>query len=91
MGVSMPYTPLAFGKSVIMGQQVGGKLKAGVSKSSFSHDNSPVAGDISYGQAEAKVNYENYTASAGAEVSAAKVELKIEPLNFFAMNLWKNG
>ncbi|MGD6849014.1 LXG domain-containing protein [Rossellomorea aquimaris] len=83
MGAAMPYTPLAFGKSVLMGQQIGFKTEAGISKSSFSHDNSPLGGDISFGQGEAKVNYENYTASAGAEVSAAKVELKLEPLNFF--------
>ena len=34
-------------------------------------------------QAEAKSNYENYTVSGAAGVATVKVELKLEPLNFF--------
>ncbi|RIW28244.1 hypothetical protein D3H55_22020 [Bacillus salacetis] len=83
MGASIPYKPKALGDAFLYGQQIGVKTEAGVSKSSFKHDNSPLAADFSFGQGEAKVNYENYTASAGAEVNAAKVEVKLEPLNFF--------
>ncbi|PGT80387.1 MULTISPECIES: LXG domain-containing protein [Bacillaceae] len=83
MGISVPYGLESFTKSTIYGQNIGFKSEAGVAKSSFSHENSPLNGTFNFAQGEAKLNYEDYTYSAGAGVSAAKVELKVEPLNFF--------
>ncbi|WP_110113580.1 hypothetical protein [Bacillus sp. CGMCC 1.16541] len=79
----IPYQYNALENSILHGQLIGGKAEAVVSKSAFSHEKSPLKGDFIAGQAEAKANIENYTASLGAEATAAKIELKLEPLNFF--------
>lgn len=82
-GISVPYGFKSLYESTIYGQNIGFKSEAGVAKSTFSHENSPLNGTFNFAQGEAKINYEDYTYSAGAGVSAAKVELKLEPLNFF--------
>lgn len=81
--VRVPYAQESIKESLLYGQNIGLKTEAVVSKTTFSGDSSPLATDFIFGQAEAKANYENYTLAAGAGVSAAKVELKLEPLNFF--------
>ncbi|WP_052504479.1 LXG domain-containing protein [Rossellomorea aquimaris] len=83
MDTDIPYSFKSAGESLLYGQNIGFKTDAMVSKTTFSHDSSPLALDLAFGQADAKANIENYTASAGVGVSAAKTELKLEPLNFF--------
>ncbi|WEZ08544.1 LXG domain-containing protein [Priestia flexa] len=80
---AVPYELDSLKNSLQYGQLIGGKLNGTVSKSSFSHDRSPLSGDFIAGQAEAQANVENYTLNLGTELSAAKIETKIEPLNFF--------
>ncbi|MGM0807411.1 MAG: T7SS effector LXG polymorphic toxin [Bacillota bacterium] len=81
--VSVPLSRESITNSLLYGQNLGMKVEAGVSKSTFSSDKSPVSADFLLGQGELKANIENYTMSAGAGVSAAKTEVKVEPLNFF--------
>ncbi|WLR41399.1 hypothetical protein LC087_10815 [Bacillus carboniphilus] len=81
--IDIPYSYKSTFKSIISGDNIGAKGEAVVSKSSFSDDHSPLSLDYIRGQTEGKVNYENYTLSAGAAVIATKIEFKIEPLNFF--------
>ncbi|KUP09456.1 hypothetical protein Q75_00610 [Bacillus coahuilensis p1.1.43] len=83
MDVNIPYSFKSLSNEIVYGQNIGIKTEAAVSKTSFSHDSSPASLDIYFGQADGKANIENYTASAGGSVSATKIELKIEPLNFF--------
>lgn len=83
INVTAPYSMDSITKSLLHGQHVGLKTEAEISKSSFSGDVSPLSGDVIFGQVEAKANYENYTVSGAAGVAAVKVELKLEPLNFF--------
>ncbi|PAD36252.1 LXG domain-containing protein [Terribacillus saccharophilus] len=79
----VPYAFNSISNSILYGQNIGGKIEAGVGKVEISHDNSPISGSFNFGQAEAKANYEDYTLSAGASASAVKLEIKVEPLNFF--------
>jgi toxin YxiD len=72
MGISVPYGLKSFSESTIYGQNIGFKSEAGVAKSTFSHENSPLNGTFNFAQGEAKINYEDYTFSAGAGVSAQK-------------------
>jgi toxin YxiD len=83
MDADIPYSFKSTGESLLYGQNIGLKTEAIASKTTFAHDNSPAALDLAFGQAEAKANVENYTASAGIGVAAAKTELKLEPLNWF--------
>jgi toxin YxiD len=79
---SIPYSISSLSEKLLYGQLIGGKAGAVVSKSSFSHEKSPIGVDITEGVAEASAAYENYGISAGAEATAAKIEVKVEPLNW---------
>lgn len=83
MEISAPYGLKSFSESTMLGQNIGFKSEAGVAKSTFSHENSPLKGTFNLAQGEAKLNYEDYTFSVGAGVSATKIEVKLEPLNIF--------
>ncbi|MBY0030411.1 LXG domain-containing protein [Priestia aryabhattai] len=83
MEVSLPYSVTAVSDKILYGQLIGGKGSAVFSKSSFSHEKSPASLDITEGVAEFNAGYEDYGVSAGAEASIAKVEVKVEPLNWF--------
>jgi toxin YxiD len=83
MDIDVPYSLEAIGDSLLYGQNIGIKTEGSVSKTTISHDKSPASLNIEFGKVEAKANAEDYTVSAGAGVSAAEIELKIEPLNFF--------
>lgn len=82
--MALPYNlPGSTWDSLKHGQHMGVKVEADVSKSTFKDNDFPLSADFIIGQGELKANAENYTASAGASVSAAKLEIKLEPFNFF--------
>ncbi|MCC5803191.1 ribonuclease YeeF family protein [Rossellomorea vietnamensis] len=83
LSFDVPYKPSSIWNSLLYGQNIGLKNEIGMSHTKFSNDNFPLASEFKFAQTDAKINYENYTLSMGAEATAAKIELKLEPLNFF--------
>ncbi|QXE00988.1 LXG domain-containing protein [Terribacillus sp. DMT04] len=79
----LPYGLDTLTSNILYGQHIGAKVEAGIGKIEATHENSPLSGTVNFGQAEGKANYEDYTVSAGLNASIAKIEIKLEPFNFF--------
>jgi toxin YxiD len=85
----IPYSLNAFEKRLNTGQNLGYKTEMGAAKSTFASDDFPLSLDFSFAQAEAKANFENYTANFNAGVTATKLEVKVKPFELFGDDLWE--